>query len=400
MQNTDVAIVGGGMTGLALACGLHGSGLRVSVLDNTPPQTINATDPFALRVSAINSASEKLLSHLGVWQDIVALRASAYHNMYVWDKDSSAHIQFCDQQYDYPALGYIIENAVIRQALWHKAQQCTDITLFPDATITQLETGENDALLTINHGEILAARLLVAADGADSWLRQQADIPVNFLDYQHHALIATIRTIQPHQATARQVFHHQGILAFLPLTDPHTCSIVWSLPSLQAQQMQQLATPQFNQQLCVAFDNQLGLCELISERQLFSLTARYARQFAAHRLVLIGDAAHTIHPLAGQGVNLGFMDAAELIGELRRLYRDGKDIGQHLWLKRYERRRKFSAVRMLTAMQGLYSLFAGSQPAKKLLRDIGMTLVDKLPGVKAPLLRQAMGLQDLPEWLR
>ncbi|KJG84169.1 oxidoreductase, partial [Yersinia pestis subsp. microtus bv. Ulegeica] len=156
---------------------------------------------------------------------------------------------------------------------------------------------------------------------------------------------------------------------------------------------------QFNRELAMTFDMRLGQCQLESERQTFPLTGRYARSFAAHRLVLVGDAAHTVHPLAGQGVNLGFMDVAELVSELRRLQRQGKDIGQHLYLRRYERRRKHSAAMMLASMQGFRDLFAGNNPAKKLLRDIGLTLADHLPGVKPQLVRQAMGLNDLPEWL-
>ncbi len=150
----------------------------------------------------------------------------------------------------------------------------------------------------------------------------------------------------------------------------------------------------------MAFNMRLGLCSVESERQVFPLTGRYARNFAAHRLALVGDAAHTIHPLAGQGVNLGFMDAAELIDEVRRLHRQGKDIGQHMYLRRYERSRKHSAAMMLASMQGFRDLFAGSNPAKKLLRDIGLKLADTLPGVKPQLVRQAMGLHDLPDWLQ
>lgn len=164
--------------------------------------------------------------------------------------------------------------------------------------------------------------------------------------------------------------------------------------------MQQASAETFNQALNIAFDNRLGLCSVESERQVYPLTGRYARQFASHRLALVGDAAHTIHPLAGQGVNLGFMDAAELVDELKRLHRQGKDIGQYLYLRRYERSRKHSAAMMLAGMQGFRELFAGSHPAKKLLRDMGLKLADSLPGVKPQLLRQAMGLNDLPEWLR
>lgn len=400
MQSVDVAIVGGGMVGLAVACGLQGSGLRVAVLEQREPQPLAADAAPALRVSAINAASEKLLTRLGVWSDIVARRASCYHGMEVWDKDSFGRIEFDDQSMGYSHLGHIVENAVIHYALWQKARQSSDITLMAPAELQQVAWGENEAFLTLKDGAMLTARLVIGADGANSWLRNKADIPLTFWDYRHHALVATIRTEDAHGAVARQAFHGEGILAFLPLSDPHLCSIVWSLAPQEAERMQQASDEQFNQALNIAFDNRLGLCRVESERQVFPLTGRYARQFAAHRLALVGDAAHTIHPLAGQGVNLGFMDAAELVDELKRLHRQGKDIGQYLYLRRYERSRKHSAALMLAGMQGFRELFAGTHPAKKLLRDMGLKLADTLPGVKPQLLRQAMGLNDLPEWLR
>ncbi|CAM6323663.1 FAD-dependent 2-octaprenylphenol hydroxylase [Escherichia coli] len=400
MQSVDVAIVGGGMVGLAVACGLQGSGLRVAVLEQRVPEPLAADAPPQLRVSAINAASEKLLTRLGVWQDILSRRASCYHGMEVWDKDSFGHISFDDQSMGYSHLGHIVENSVIHYALWNKAQQSSDITLLAPAELQQVAWGENETFLTLKDGSMLTARLVIGADGANSWLRNKADIPLTFWDYQHHALVATIRTEEPHDAVARQVFHGEGILAFLPLSDPHLCSIVWSLSPEEAQRMQQASEDEFNRALNIAFDNRLGLCKVESARQVFPLTGRYARQFAAHRLVLVGDAAHTIHPLAGQGVNLGFMDAAELIAELKRLHRQGKDIGQYIYLRRYERSRKHSAALMLAGMQGFRDLFFGTNPAKKLLRDIGLKLADTLPGVKPQLIRQAMGLNDLPEWLR
>lgn len=400
MQSVDVAIVGGGMVGLAVACGLQGSGLRVAVLEQREPQPLAADADPALRVSAINAASEKLLTRLGVWSDIVARRASCYHGMEVWDKDSFGRIEFDDQSMGYSHLGHIVENAVIHYALWQKAQQSSDITLMAPAELQQVAWGENEAFLTLKDGAMLTARLVIGADGANSWLRNKADIPLTFWDYRHHALVATIRTEEAHGAVARQAFYGEGILAFLPLSDPHLCSIVWSLAPEEAERMQQANDALFNQALNIAFDNRLGLCRVESERQVYPLTGRYARQFASHRLALVGDAAHTIHPLAGQGVNLGFMDAAELVDELKRLHRQGKDIGQYLYLRRYERSRKHSAAMMLAGMQGFRELFAGTHPAKKLLRDMGLKLADTLPGVKPQLLRQAMGLNDLPEWLR
>lgn len=399
MQSFDVVIAGGGMVGLALACSLQGMGLRIAVLEHQEPDASALGECPELRVSAINAASERLLQHIGVWDDILARRASAYQGMEVWDRDSFGKIAFRADEYGFSHLGHIIENKVIQQALWQRASQLPDITLMAPVTLKDVAWGENEAFVTLEDGRMLTARLMVGADGAQSWLRQHADIPLTFWDYGHSALVATIRTEKPHDSVARQVFHGDGILAFLPFSDPHLSSIVWSLPPDEAQRLAGLGNDDFNKALAMAFDLRLGVCEVESHRQTFPLVGRYARSFAAQRLVLVGDAAHTVHPLAGQGVNLGFMDAAELASELKRLQRQGKDIGQYLYLRRYERRRKHGAAVMLAGMQGFRDLFAGNNPAKKLLRDIGLTLADNLPGVKPTLVRQAMGLNDLPEWL-
>ena len=310
MQSVDVAIVGGGMVGLALACGLQGSGLRVAVLEQQAPAPVRDDAAPQLRVSAINAASEKLLAHLGVWSSITARRVSCYHGMEVWDKDSFGRIAFDDASLGYSHLGHIVENGVIQQALWEKVQQCSDVTLTVPAALQQVAWGENEAFITLQDGSMLTARLVVGADGANSWLRNKADIPLTFWDYGHHALVATIRTAEPHQAVARQAFHDDSILAFLPLADPHLCSIVWSLPPEQADRMQKLSDEEFNQALCVASDNRPGLCSVDSDRQLYPLTGRYAREFDGHRRAQVGDGATTLHPLAGEGVKRGFTDAA------------------------------------------------------------------------------------------
>ncbi|MCD1127048.1 FAD-dependent 2-octaprenylphenol hydroxylase [Jinshanibacter sp. LJY008] len=398
MHSYDVVIAGGGMVGLSLACGLQGSGLRIAIVENQLPDEFLSTEP-GLRVSAINAASERFLDYLGVWKGIEALRLSPYSAMDVWDRDSFGRIAFKAEDYGYTHLGHIIENDVIHKALWDRANSSSDITLLAPSRLKQVVRGENEAFITLEDGRMLSGRLVVGADGANSWLRQHADIPLTFRDYGHHALVATIRTDEPHQRCARQVFHGDGILAFLPLWQSDLCSIVWSLPPEKAEQMKQMDEQQFNHQLGIAFDNRLGRCQVVSDRAVFPLTARYARSFAAHRLALIGDAAHTIHPLAGQGVNLGFMDAACLTEEIRRLQKQGKDLGNYLYLRKYERSRKQSAAMMLAAMQGFRDLFDGDNPAKKLFRDVGLKLADTLPGVKPHLVHQAMGLRDLPDWL-
>lgn len=399
MHAYDVIIAGGGMVGLSLACGLSGSGLRIAVIEHQEPDSELPAEP-TLRVSAINAASERYLDRLGVWRDIAARRASPYATMEVWDRDSFGRITFRADDCGYSHLGHIIENAVIHSALWQKAKEVSDVSLLAPARLKQVAWGENEAFITLEDGRMLSGRLVVGADGADSWLRRQADIPLTFRDYGHHALVATVSTDEAHGGCARQAFHSDGILAFLPLWKSNLCSIVWSLPPEKVRQMRELDDAQFNHQLGIAFDNRLGRCRVVSERKAFPLVARYARSFAAPRLALVGDAAHTVHPLAGQGANLGFMDAACLIAEVKRLQKEGKDLGNYLYLRRYERNRKRSAAAMLAAMQGFKALFDGDNPAKKLLRDVGLKLADTLPGVKPHLVHQAMGLNDLPEWLR
>lgn len=400
MQAFDVVINGGGIVGLALACGLGDYGLRIAVVERNSPYTISSTDRLASpRVSTINTASQRLLQHLQVWDNTIIQRANPYQGIEVWEKDSFGKIYFDSTQLGYPQLGHIVENTVIQQGLWQRAKQLADITLMTSMSIEQVVTCKNKVYITLDDNRMLATRLVVAADGANSWLRQYMGIPLTFWDYHHHALVAIVRTEQCHGNIARQAFHSDGILAFLPLSDPHLCSIVWSLiPEIALLRMTQ-PTERFNIELAIALNFALGRCELQDKRQSFPLSARYARDFAAHRLVLVGDAAHTIHPLTGQGVNLGLMDVAMLLGELRRLQKDSKDIGHHPYLRRYERNRKYSAVLALASIEGFYTLFKGNNLMKKLLRNTGLRVANTLPGIKLRFIRHAMGFNDVASWL-
>lgn len=396
MKMLDLVIVGAGMVGLALASALRESGLRIAVIDQKLPEEM-APEP-STRVSAINLASERFLTRTGAWP--LLARKAIFTGMSVWEKDSFAHFELDASQFQQPHLGHIVENNVIQQALLTTLQDST-VELFCPAQIQSVSENEQGVVVLLDNQQMLFTRLIVAADGANSWLRQQFRIPVTSWDYQHTALVATIRTAEPHQNIARQIFTPQGPLAFLPLWQENLCSIVWSLPSLQAEELASCAEDEFNHRLAAMFDVRLGVCELVSARVLCPLKARYARQQVQSRLILMGDAAHTIHPLAGQGVNLGLMDTAALADTLLQSIKQQTPIDDAMALRRYERWRKAEAVQWLTTMEGFKQLFSGDHPLKKLVRGAGMRLAAHSMPLMKPLLAQALGVSDeLPESAR
>jgi len=388
-QTYDVAIVGGGMVGLATAIGLANADLNVVVIDAGTTHAVSGEPK--LRVSAINKASQQLLENLGAWQYLDERRVSPYQKMSVWDKDGLGKIEFDAHSISEAYLGSIIENDAISFALAKRVSEISNITHHEGQRLERIAFGEREAWLTLANGDNVSAAVVVAADGANSWVRQQCHIPLTFWDYGHHAIVATVRTEFSHDATARQAFLPGGPLAMLPLYDDHLCSIVWSVAPSQAEQLLALDEVEFSKALTAALDGRLGLCQLVSDRQSFPLRMRYARHFARHRLILAGDAAHTVHPLAGQGVNLGFLDAASIIDTLRELHEQGQDLGEYAHLRALERWRKAEAMEMIATMEGFKRLFAGSNPFKKAIRDIGLTLVDNVAGLKTVFIKQAMG---------
>lgn len=400
MQGVDVLVVGGGVVGLTHALGLKNSGLSVAVVDGQVSTGFPTKEP-ELRVSALTLASETVLKNVGAWQRLQADRVSAYQQMLVWDQDSFAKIQFNAEQVSAEQLGFIVENQHLRHALWLQAEQAEHIRLLAPKKIDKLVVGQQECFVTLDDGSHMSARLVVGADGANSLVKRQANLAQTFWDYDQEAMVATVKTQLPHQNIARQVFTPSGPLALLPLWQEDLCSIVWSQQTTTADNLMALDDAAFNKALSVAFDTRLGVCELVGARQAYPLKMRYTRQWVDDRVALIGDAAHTIHPLAGQGANLGILDAAALAEQVIQVAKNEQDIGLAKNLRPYERWRKTEAVKMIAAMETFKRLFAGANPLQKLVRDLGLSAMNAVPQAKHVIIKQAMGIEgELPKMAR
>lgn len=410
IQSADIVIVGAGMVGLTAALALAASGQKIVLLENhnINPATImdkviaQQQDGYDPRVSALTCASQQLLTHVGAWHYMQQLRMSPYTDMDVWDGEGSGHIHFSSRDLHELALGHIVENRVTVAALYKAADEVENLTLVGGATVTQLSEPENGSdgftrLLHCSDGTQWQTKLVVAADGAMSKIRQLASIPMWEWDYGHHAIVTTVRTEKPHQATAWQRFTSDGPLAFLPLDDPHTCSIVWSTSPDHAASLIELDDDAFCAALSREFECRLGEVLWTDQRYVFPLRQRHAQYYVQQGLAVIGDAAHTIHPLAGQGVNLGLMDVAALAEQILSAVERGEDISSEAVLKRFQRQRQGANLQMSASMEAFKQLFGHQPPFIKLIRNVGMNTLDKLSPLKQHIVMQAMGLSgDVP----
>jgi len=393
--NYDVVIVGGGMVGACLACALARTDLQVAVLEFAEPQLSWSEDSVDLRVSAISIASQRIFNAVDAWQYMLDDRVSPYRDMKVWDSTGNGRIHF-----DSADMGHIVENRVIRAALLKRIEEHENIHFICPTSLASWHNDDDALYLTLADGSKIKTSLLVGADGSRSQVREQAGISYYGWPYDQSGVVAVVETELPHQETAWQRFLTTGPLAFLPLADGRS-SIVWSTTQDAAAKLVAMDNEQFCIALGEAFEGRLGTITTTTQRAAFPLKLQHAGQYVKERVALVGDAAHMIHPLAGQGANLGFLDAASLADVISDAAQQGRDIGSLNVLRRYERWRKSGNVSTMYAMDGFKRLFSNDITAIKYLRNTGLTLADKCAPLKHRLMRHAMGEEgDLPRLAR
>ncbi|KRA33287.1 2-octaprenyl-3-methyl-6-methoxy-1,4-benzoquinol hydroxylase [Rhodanobacter sp. Root627] len=385
----DVAVVGGGMVGAATALALARAGFDTVMLEARAPTPWQSQDEVDLRVVGLAPSSIALLDDLGVWPSIRDARASAYAHMHVWDAASGAAIDFDAAAEGRRELGFIVENNLVQWALW-QALEAAGVRRRCPSAVHGFEAREDHVRLQLDDGETLSAALLVAADGSSSPLRQLAGIGTRGRDYAQRAVVAHVHTERPHESTAWQRFLPDGPLALLPLADGRS-SLVWSLPEEQAQQVLALDDAAFRDALGVASDFRLGCVTGTTPRASFPLKLQLAQRYQADRFVLLGDAAHAVHPLAGQGVNLGLRDVAELRDTLLAARAAGRDIGAAHVLRRYARRRRSADTLDALGFDALARVYAWQSSPLVAARGAGVRLLDRLTPLKRLLSGHAAG---------
>jgi 2-octaprenylphenol hydroxylase len=385
----DVAVVGAGMVGAALACALGRAGFRIALLEQSEAERFNPKT-YDLRVSAISPATRNVLLNLEVWEGVQAARVSPYRSMYVWDAAGGGSIRFeaADLQLDY--LGYIVENRLLQSVLLDAIKGIPEIDFYCPVGVRNLRAQAE--FVDIETTDLpLRAALVVGADGAHSPVRGLAGIGVQSWHYEQRGLVATVETESSHERTAWQRFLPTGPLAFLPLQDGRS-SIVWSTTPVQAEELLALPAPQFCTRLADAFEHRLGRILSVGERSAFPLQFMHARSLIGDRVALVGDAAHVVHPLAGQGVNMGMLDIAELVYCLKQARANSNDCGGMKTLRRYERARRNENWMLGLSLDGIKRLFAAEWPPLVALRSRGLELADRWPPLKHFFMNRAIGI--------
>ncbi|MDD0926469.1 UbiH/UbiF family hydroxylase [Xylella fastidiosa subsp. multiplex] len=388
-QRPDVLITGGGVVGASSALALAKTGLHVALIEKYEPPRWQATVPD-LRVYAFAPDSAALLRTFNVWPTVCATRAQPYHRMRIWDSGGGDELHFDAATLGREQLGWIVENALLVNQLW-SALADAGVQLHCPARITALEQDTDRVRLRLEDGRRLEAHLAIAADGADSTLRQLAHLPVHRHDYAQRSIVAFVATEHPHQATAWQCFLPSGPLALLPFTDERS-SIVWTLPDVEAQRLLTLDETTFARELTTAFGGRLGHIQLISPRTAFPLRRQLATDYIAGRVLTLGDAAHVVHPLAGQGVNLGLRDVTALQTLIQQAHTRHVDWATPHRLQRWARTRRSDNTLAAYTFDAINRVFSNDAFHLTLLRGRVLGLVDRLPPLVNALWRRASGV--------
>jgi 2-octaprenyl-3-methyl-6-methoxy-1,4-benzoquinol hydroxylase len=407
-QAFDVVIVGAGMVGAALATGLGRSGFRVALIDAAEPAGFQPENPPDIRVSAISAGSERYLTELDAWPKILAMRATAYTRLSVWDETRHplsnllpgklADVTFNARDLSASHLGHIVENSITQRALWESASNQSNVTCFPGRTLTSLDNQADKAQAILDNGDSLSGQLVVGADGANSGVRALAGIGVRRDQYQQQAMVISARYRGAVEDITWQGFYPSGPRAFLPLHSAGNgeswASLVWyDAPEVLAR-LKFLSDQQLMQEIAGAFPSELPALTHIEAKASFPIARQHAKHYFSQRVVLVGDAAHTINPLAGQGVNLGFQDARCLQSQLREAQRAGRDLSDPAFLTAYENQRRPANRRMMMAMDLFYHLFSNRTPPLHLLRNLGLGAAKAMPFARNQVARYAMGIDD------
>src|SRR5690554_6567905 len=397
----DVAIIGAGIAGLALANALDNSGLKVVLLEagkfKGRPETDGDINGYDMRVSALSLRSIQFLQNLGAWYTVESLRSQAFDHMYVWDGEGTGKLAFSASEVSAEVLGHIVENRILVHSLLDNLSMSSNVKLIDDAhfrtiqAITERDGSKHNIILAQTN---IIAKLVVGADGAQSFVRKHYGVKTREWDYGHNAIVCTVKTEKPQDNTAWQRFMQTGLIALLPLQheSQQYCSVVWSAETTTVEDIMQLDNAQFCQQLTQATESILGNIEQASARFSIPLRQRHAINYVQHGVALVADAAHTIHPLAGLGINMSLQDVRVLAEELLRAQANGRDLADVCVLSRYQRRRKGENLLVMSAMEGFKRLFEQKSLPLLWLRNKGMSGVGQFSLLKRRVIKQVMGL--------
>ncbi|GGP26199.1 UbiH/UbiF family hydroxylase [Silvimonas amylolytica] len=387
-HDADVLIVGGGLVGCALACALKDTPLQVTLVDSHPPAQSWDAATWDSRIYAISPASRRFLMQIGAWQRMDASRLQSVGQMRIAGDDGRAELAFTAVEARTDELARIVESRELQRALWQAASESPNVTLIAPAQPSALhDEPDGGKLLALSHGPRLSARLVIGADGVQSWVRSQAGIEEKTTPYNQWGVVANFECEKPHLATASQWFFEDGVLAFLPLAGQRM-SMVWSCGEVRKNALLSLSADALCQEVARAGQNRLGELNVISPAAAFPLRLMHVADLVKPALALIGDAAHAVHPLAGQGVNLGFGDAMELARILKA--EPASRCGDYLVLRRYERARRENVLLMQGVTHGLQKLFNNTNPVLRILRNTGLGLTDQWAWLKHRLIQHAM----------